>query len=78
MALPHWKRSNIKAKMKYSEIREKARKKDKRDIHSCWIAERKRASGKFKMKRAPNSQSPRKIKCPDWAKKILDEILKDL
>lgn len=61
--------------MKYKEIKEKFKEMTERDTKSCWIAERKRACGKFKMAKAWNSESPRKVKCPLWAKKVLDKIL---
>ncbi len=61
----------------YKEIQADIKKSHGRSVKACWIAHVKEMNG-LSLKPAPNraSSAPRKYPCPDWAKPLIEEVMR--
>ena len=61
----------------YKTIQNDVKKLHGRSIKASWIAHVKELNG-LNLKSAPNrtSSSPRKHPCPDWAKPLIEDVMR--
>ncbi len=62
----------------YKAIQTEIKENQGRSIKACWIAHVKEMNG-LELKQAPNRKpsEPRKYPCPDWAKELIENVMRE-